>query len=423
MPVNKLRKDLVTPIDSNNNGAEALTGGTSTTPMKYVHPLVDLAGSVAGVSTFEGRSGAVVSANGDYTASEITNVPAGDIASTNSQAAVNELDQKKQADIQWQDEGSNEGAAGAVTTVNYVGAGVTAAESGGTLTVTIPSGGATNLTYTPSSTQGQVNSDTGTDAVIPLATTEGGTNVAGLMSPAEKSQITQQTVVYGATINANMSNGNIVYVSLTGDAAIAAPTNTVAGETITYILTATGANRTATFAATVFKEEDGSTDTGTQVITSGTTKVFQYKVGPTVLNRIGGTAATGSQTFTEDIISLAPVTINVERGGASAITGSTSSAGVYDIVIPTGSRPFGIKFSGANLNLRPDNALEIKVDNSANGYDLDFNSDITTTNNNTEISEFATGVNPNQTHSGNITIILFSGMNAFGSNGYTLRLK
>lgn len=49
---------------------------------------------------------------------------------------------------------------------------------------TIPSGN-TNLTYSPSSTNGIVNSDTGTDATIPLAT-----NInAGLLSPNEKSLI------------------------------------------------------------------------------------------------------------------------------------------------------------------------------------------------------------------------------------------
>lgn len=46
-------------------------------------------------------------------------------------------------------------------------------------------GGSTNLTYTPSPTNGTIVSDTGTDATIPLATT---TN-AGLLSPQEKESI------------------------------------------------------------------------------------------------------------------------------------------------------------------------------------------------------------------------------------------
>lgn len=48
-----------------------------------------------GVTSFEGRTGIVVSAAGDYTASEITNVAAGNIAATTVQAAINELDSEK----------------------------------------------------------------------------------------------------------------------------------------------------------------------------------------------------------------------------------------------------------------------------------------------------------------------------------------
>ena len=98
-------------------------------------------GVAAGVDSFEGRSGAVTAQAGDYTASEITNVPAGNISTTTLQAAINELDGDKQADLQWQDEGVNQGGAGAVSTIDFVGAGVTAAEAGGTLTVTIAGGG------------------------------------------------------------------------------------------------------------------------------------------------------------------------------------------------------------------------------------------------------------------------------------------
>lgn len=54
-----------------------------------------LISGTAGVISFEGRVGAVVSVNGDYTASEITNVPAGDIAAITVQAALNELDTEK----------------------------------------------------------------------------------------------------------------------------------------------------------------------------------------------------------------------------------------------------------------------------------------------------------------------------------------
>jgi len=47
----------------------------------------------------------------------------------------------RQQNIQFKDEGVNQGAAGAVGIVNFVGAGVAAVEAGGTLTVTIAGGG------------------------------------------------------------------------------------------------------------------------------------------------------------------------------------------------------------------------------------------------------------------------------------------
>jgi len=52
---------------------------------------------IPGVESFEGRTGVVVAASGDYTASEITNVAAGGIAAIDIQAAINELDTEKAA--------------------------------------------------------------------------------------------------------------------------------------------------------------------------------------------------------------------------------------------------------------------------------------------------------------------------------------
>lgn len=48
------------------------------------------------VTSVFSRTGAVVAANGDYTASQITNVANGDISSTTVQSAINELDTEKQ---------------------------------------------------------------------------------------------------------------------------------------------------------------------------------------------------------------------------------------------------------------------------------------------------------------------------------------
>lgn len=56
--------------------------------------LLNLLGPIRSVF---GRTGVVVATNGDYTATQITNTPAGNIAATTVQAALNELDTEKAA--------------------------------------------------------------------------------------------------------------------------------------------------------------------------------------------------------------------------------------------------------------------------------------------------------------------------------------
>ena len=74
-------------------------------------------------------------------------------------------------------------------------------------------GGATNLAYTPSSTNGIVTSDTGTDATIPLAD---GTN-AGLLTPAEKTKIANSVPYTGATTNVNLGEFGLTSGQVTLD--------------------------------------------------------------------------------------------------------------------------------------------------------------------------------------------------------------
>jgi hypothetical protein len=54
-----------------------------------------VAAAPGGVTSVFGRSGAVVAASSDYTATQVTNTPAGGIAATTVQAAINELDTEK----------------------------------------------------------------------------------------------------------------------------------------------------------------------------------------------------------------------------------------------------------------------------------------------------------------------------------------
>jgi hypothetical protein len=60
----------------------------------------------------------------------VTNVPAGNIAATTVQTAIDELDAEKQKLITIKDEGSVVGIAGQYTSLNFVGTGITASQDG-----------------------------------------------------------------------------------------------------------------------------------------------------------------------------------------------------------------------------------------------------------------------------------------------------
>jgi hypothetical protein len=81
------------------NGSVAVTQAANDNTTKIATTAyVDAAVGAGGVvSSVFGRTGAVVATNGDYTASQVTNVPAGSIAAVTVQAALNELDSEKQS--------------------------------------------------------------------------------------------------------------------------------------------------------------------------------------------------------------------------------------------------------------------------------------------------------------------------------------
>lgn len=103
-----------------------------------------------------------------------------------------------QASVQFQDEGVDLGTSGTVSTIDFVGSGVTATRASNKVTVTVNTGSGANLTYTAAPTQGTVLSDTGTDAVLPAVNS---TN-AGLMLPGDKDKIDFVTITQAVDLDA-----------------------------------------------------------------------------------------------------------------------------------------------------------------------------------------------------------------------------
>jgi hypothetical protein len=84
-------------------------------------------------------------------ASDISFTATGNIAAVNVQTALVELDDEKQAKVQYQEEGASIGTLGGISTVNFTGIG-TASVTGSTLTFNVPTVIASTVTNTPANT-------------------------------------------------------------------------------------------------------------------------------------------------------------------------------------------------------------------------------------------------------------------------------
>jgi hypothetical protein len=160
-------------------------------------PVDGTSGPPGSVDSFNGRTGVVVSQAGDYSGGIISNTPAGNIAATNVQAAINELDTEKQATI-----------TGAATTI--VSANLTAdraLQSNGSGKVAVSTVTATELGYVSgvtSALQTQLNNKQALDATL---TALAAYNTNGLITQTAADTFTGRTIT-GTASQVDVANGN-----------------------------------------------------------------------------------------------------------------------------------------------------------------------------------------------------------------------
>jgi hypothetical protein len=256
------------------------------------------------------------------TLSEIAFIPAGTLSSTNGQAVIQELDAEKApvsgsanyiqnqnasaqtANIRIDGNIENEGdlttdgdvifaglastdvrlvavsPTGQVTPIEDGANGEFLRTNGGGDYTWGTSTGATNLAYTASTTTGLVTSDTGTDATINVVGTVAGTNISGLMVPADKTKLdllpnAAVQALSGTTPSWNVTNGVNATITLSGNTTITF-SNLTAGVSGNLSVTNPSTAYSITFAGYNVLVSQAVWSTGDSVLASGGSKIDSY---------------------------------------------------------------------------------------------------------------------------------------------------
>ena len=201
--------------------------------------------------------------------------------------------------------------------------------------------GSTNLGYTSSATNGIVTSSTGTDATIILVTPDTGTNLAGLMSPADKTKL--NGIEAGAQVNVVDSVDETTPGTSTGTPIVVDPTTgDVLIKSMAYAGTTNVGHVPTGGSGTTFLKGDGTWATPTNTVTNAFTThtvtdtdsgYTWAETGSAVADGTADTLTLVSGTAIDIDVDATNDAIRIAHADTSTITGTLGTSGIQSITI------------------------------------------------------------------------------------------
>lgn len=136
---------------------------------------------------------------------------------------------------------------------------------------------------------------------------------------------------------------------------------------------------------------------------------------------VAGGGGSGGRLY--DTLTSGDLSVRVAREGGAVSTLTVNAVGDYTVVVGSGADALSLEISGNNGTVTGSGDFIIRIDNSANGINKRFSSQIYNAGNGAFVDAHAQGNNHTRTFAGNVLTHTYPNMQPYGAAGFEIELR